>query len=132
MDIDSIPFGVDFRSFIHQQLKQTNFLLLIIGPDWAGMRPGQALRIRDISDPVRVEIEAALQYGIPIIPMLVSGATIPEPSELPDTLRSIPFLNAAIIDSGRDFHQHMDRLMRSIMRELDLGREAHNAALKAA
>src|SRR5215475_11465533 len=44
---------------------------------------------------------------------------MPKAEELPDTLKSLSFHNAAEVDSGRDFHAHMDRLIRSM-----------NAALK--
>lgn len=32
MDVDTIPFGVDFRQYINDALKKTDFLLVIIGP----------------------------------------------------------------------------------------------------
>ncbi|MBV9463048.1 MAG: hypothetical protein JO317_02365, partial [Verrucomicrobiae bacterium] len=62
----------------------------------------------------RVTVEAALQQGIPIIPVLVSGATIPKVNELPLSLQTLSYLNAAEVDGGRDFHQHMDRLIQAI------------------
>src|SRR5262249_55228026 len=34
--------------------------------------------------------------------------------DLPDSLKSLSFHNAAEVDSGRDFHAHMDRLIRSM------------------
>jgi hypothetical protein len=36
MDIDTIPFGVDFRHFINDALKTTDFMLVVIGPQWLG------------------------------------------------------------------------------------------------
>ena len=51
---------------------------------------------------------------VPMVPVLVNGARMPKPEELPDSLKSFSFRNAAEIDSGRDFRQHMERLIRSI------------------
>jgi hypothetical protein len=54
-----------------------------------------------------------------VIPILVSGAKMPKPAELPDSLKDLSFRNAAEVDAGRDFHQHMDRLIRSMERLLE-------------
>jgi hypothetical protein len=35
---------------------------------------------------------------------------------LPDSLKAIAYRNAAEVDTGRDFHQHMERLIRSMDR----------------
>ena len=114
MDIDSIPFGLDFREQIEHALRHTDILIAIIGPRWARGGKGGRSRINEENDPVRVEVETALQRGIPVVPILVNGATMPKPTELPDGLKELSFRNAAAVDSGRDFHQHMDRVIRSM------------------
>jgi len=114
MDIDNIPFGMDFRKNIAEALAKNDLLLAVIGPDWLGATSSGLGRIHDLNDPVRVEIETALQRGIPTIPVLVSGADMPKGDDLPDALKSLSFHNAAEVDSGRDFHAHMDRLIRSM------------------
>jgi hypothetical protein len=53
----------------------------------------------------------------PSVSLLVS-ATMPKDSALPDSLQKLPFLNAAEVDDGRDFHQHVDRLIRAMDRLL--------------
>src|SRR5215204_5958463 len=72
-DIDSIPFGVDFRKHIRTELDRCDALIAIIGPRWLG--EGEHQRIHDETDFVRFEIETALQRGIPAVPVLVEGAT---------------------------------------------------------
>jgi hypothetical protein len=113
MDIDSIPLGTDFREHVDHALNQ-GILLAIVGPKWLGPREGGKNRIHDENDPVRVEIETALRRQIQIIPVLVDGANMPKTSELPESLKDFSFRNAAEIDAGRDFHPHMDRLVRSL------------------
>jgi hypothetical protein len=123
MDIDSIPFGLDFRDHIKAALLKNDILIAIIGPNWLG-QSGTNARIYDETDPVRMEVEAAFQRGIPVIPVLVAGATIPNPADLPDSLKDLAFRNAATVSGGRDFHQHMDRLVRSINALLPAGSKA--------
>src|SRR5262245_12697230 len=114
MDIDNIPFGIDFREHIKGELANNDMLVAVIGPKWLGPGEGGRLRIAEETDPVRIEIEAALARGIPVIPVLVQGAAMPGPGDLPDTMQSFACHNAAQVDAGRDFHPHVDRLIRSM------------------
>ena len=118
MDIDSIPFGSDFRDHIRNALFDSDVLVAVVGPKWLGPGKGSHLRIKEENDPIRIEVETALEREIAVIPVLVNGAVMPKPSELPAALEGFAFRNAAEIDSGRDFHPHMDRLIRSIDRIL--------------
>jgi hypothetical protein len=114
MDIDRIPFGTDFRHHIQAVLRDANILLAVVGPSWLGKKPDGPSRIQDEADPVRVEIETALQQRLRVIPVLVDGATMPGAAELPESIRDFAYINAAPIDIGRDFRAHMERLTRSI------------------
>src|SRR5262249_903401 len=118
IDIDSIPVGIDFRQQIQEAITKNNLVLAVIGPKWIGSKKAGATRISDDKDPIRIEIETALNHGIPLIPVVVGGATMPKDSALPDSLQKLPFLNAAEVDDGRDFHQHVDRLIRAMDRLL--------------
>jgi hypothetical protein len=124
MDVDSIPLGVDFRRHIQKELEGCDALLAIIGPRWLG--GGRGLRIKEEADFVRLEVETALQRDIPVVPVLVRGAKMPRPDQLPETLRDLTFRNAAEVDSGRDFHPHVDRVIRF----LDLLLTKSEAALR--
>jgi hypothetical protein len=120
IDVDNIPFGTDFRDHIRKTFGDHDLMIAIIGQKWLGARKGGRTRIQDETDPVRVEVEMALQRGMPIIPVLVNGAHMPKPEELPQPLKDFSFRNAAEVESGRDFRQHMDRLIRSIDKILQL------------
>jgi len=124
IDVDSIPFGTDFREHIKEAFGDHDLLIAVVGQKWLGQRKGGRTRIQDESDPVRVEIEMALQRDMPIVPVLVNGARMPKPTDLPETLKAFSFRNAAEIDSGRDFRQHMDRVIRSVDEILGLKRKA--------
>ena len=112
-DVDNIPLGVDFREHINSVLAETDITLVIIGNRWAGGRKGRR-RIDDPADPVRVEVETALRRGMHVIPVLVEGSEIPKVEELPESLKDLAYRNGLDVDSGRDFDQHIERLIRNI------------------
>jgi hypothetical protein len=114
MDIDAIPYGIDFRKHIQNALRDADILLAVIGPTWLGKTPDGRSRIQDEADPVRVEIETALRQGLAVIPLLVDNAVMPGAADLPESIRDFAYINAAPVDVGRDFRQHMERLSRSI------------------
>jgi TRAP-type transport system periplasmic protein len=114
MDIDAIPFGIDFRKHIGDVLRQCDVLIAVVGPHWLGRRDDGGNRIGEPSDPVRVELEGAIERRIPVIPVLIDGGRMPSEAELPDSLKEFSFFNAAPVDSGRDFRSHMDRLIRAL------------------
>ena len=119
LDVDTIPFGVDFREHLDRAVSKCDILLAVIGDRWldirfqGGARQGQR-RLDDPGDFVRIEIESALKRGIPVIPLLVDRATMPGQQELPEGLRQLVFRNAAEVRSGRDFHAHVERLIGGI------------------
>ncbi len=115
MDVDTIPFGVDFRKYVDDALERTDFLLVIIGSHWLGPRADGGNRIHDGNDPVRMEIAAGLRNGVTtVIPLLIDGALMPTPAMLPQELRPLSDRNAAEISSGRDFTAHITRVIRFI------------------
>lgn len=111
LDVDSIPPGVDFRKQLTAEVAGCDLLLAVIGPRWLDLRDEQGgRRIDNPNDYVRIEIGAALQRDIPVIPVLVDEARIPRADVLPEDLRELSFR------IGRDvrntsFHADMDRLL---------------------
>src|SRR6202034_969398 len=85
------------------------------GRNWTGEG-----RIFDRRDPVRIEVETALQSGIPVLPVLVDGAAMPQPSDFPRELHRLTYFNVAAVDEGRDFHFHVDNLIHTMDRILDV------------
>jgi hypothetical protein len=114
LDVDDIPFGIDFRDHIRSVLHECDALVAVVGSNWIGFRDHGQSRIMDNNDPVRMEIEAALQQSIPIIPALVDSAKMPKETDLPESLRDFGYRNAATLDAGRDFDNHIERLIHGI------------------
>ncbi|WP_165355129.1 toll/interleukin-1 receptor domain-containing protein [Nocardioides oleivorans] len=96
MDIDSIPIGADFEEHIRGEIEQCHVALILIGDNWLDARPGSNLRrIDEANDFVRLEVESALAAKhLRVIPVLVEGATMPTPDELPDSIQRLARLNA--------------------------------------
>ena len=116
MDIDAIEFGEDYRDKIHQALGQTDFLLVLIGPRWLGPTPNGRNRINDATDPVRMEVERALEIGLRVVPILLENTPMPGPGDLPESLGRLSYLNAAEVSAGREFDGQIDRIIRFIDR----------------
>lgn len=119
MDVDTIPFGIDFRRYLQDAIARCDLLLAVIGHHWQEARycegPSEGRRrLDDPCDFVRIEIQTALERGIPVIPVLVGRATMPLEVELPDGLKELAYRNAAEVRPGRDFHDHVARLIRGI------------------
>jgi len=114
-DIDNIPFGVDFRAHIRKSIVRADTFLVLIGDGWFG-EDGGSPRISDPNDPVRLEIEIAFECGKRIIPVLLNRWAMPLEKSLPASINQLVYLNAADIESGRNFHIEVDRLIRAIVK----------------
>jgi TIR domain len=114
MDIDSNPIGVDYRSHIDESLKRSDILLAVIGRRWLGRGDFGNRRIDEPTDLVRLEVTSALTRGIRVVPLLVDDTEMPSAEELPEDLRGLKFRQAFRVDSGIDFHHHLDRLCDAI------------------
>ncbi|MET7245307.1 toll/interleukin-1 receptor domain-containing protein [Methylobacterium sp. EM32] len=116
IDIDSIPFGIEFSEYTRAAISKCDVMLAVIGPRWTGDSSGE--RIRDSNDPVRIEIEEALGLKIPIVPVLIDHTTTPKSEELPESMKNICKINAVNLSSGIDFDIHMIRITKIIDRIL--------------
>ena len=113
-DVDSIPLGIDFREHLREHVGRCSILIAIIGKNWLVGGEGKQPRLNDARDHLRIELETALQRNIPVIPVLVQGATIPQEDELPSSLRSLAYRNGISVRPDPDFHTDMDRLIRGV------------------
>jgi len=118
-DVDSIPPGSDFEERLQDEVAECDVLLAVIGPAWLTARDEHGnRRLENKSDFVRVEIEAALQRSVPVVPLLVRGATVPAGEQLPSSLRQLSKQQAAVIHDDPHFHSSVDWVVKRL-RELD-------------
>jgi hypothetical protein len=114
-DLDSIPPGIDFRKHLDKELAKCDIFIAVIGNTWLQAQDQNgSRRIDNPNDWVRLEIKSALRRNIPVIPLLVSGATLPQESELPDDIKDLASRNTMNIRPDPDFRQDINRLIRFI------------------
>lgn len=118
-DVDSIPLGVAFRIYLDEQVAKCDVFLAVIGRDWmkAKGRKGKS-RLEDQGDFVRIEIESALKRHIPVIPVLVGGASIPDVEQLPASIQDLSYRNGTVVRPDPDFHRDMDRLIEYLKQQI--------------
>jgi hypothetical protein len=128
MDVDTIPYGVDFRSYLGEWVGRCDLLLAIVGDHWLTAEGTDKSKLGDPADFVTIELTAALHRQIPVVPVLVGHAKMPKASQLPEVLADFAFRNAAEVRSGRDFHLHMGHLIRAIERQFRTAERAPKSA----
>lgn len=102
MDVAGLEPGRDFRRAIDQQVTSCGVLLALIGKDWLDVtNESGKRRLDDPSDFVRLETASALKRDIPVIPVLVRGASMPDVQDLPDDLKDLAFRNAVELTHAR-------------------------------
>lgn len=90
MDIDTIQPGTDFTEAVRSAVAACDLLLAMIGPEWLSTKNADGqLRLEDPNDWVRIELTTALSRNIPIIPVLVGGASVPKLKALPENLTKL-------------------------------------------
>ncbi len=115
MDVDTVPAGVDFRQHLHEAVERCDAILVVIGRGWLDACDTEGnKRLDDPRDFVRIEVEAALQRGVRTIPVLVRGASVPRPNDLPQSLQELAFRNALEVRAGRDFRNDIGRLIHEL------------------
>lgn len=87
MDLSAIVPGQNFAKVIRTEGASCDALIAVIGNRWLTCTDGHGRRLDDPSDFVRREIFAALDRGIPVFPVLIEGASMPQPEALPDALK---------------------------------------------
>ena len=115
MDIDSIPPGVDFVEMLQSWVNQCEIMLALIGPGWIDALDPKTSRRRldDPNDFVRIEIREALSRGIPIVPVLLDGASMPDTEQLPDDMKGLVRRQAEFV-AYRTFDADVERLIKAL------------------
>lgn len=104
----------DFRKTIDAVINSCKVLLVVVGRDWLTLKDADGnVRLAQPDDYVRLEIASGLRRGIPIIPVLVGGASMPTGKNLPDEIKDFAFQNAIELrDSSwpADLDQFVEKL----------------------
>jgi hypothetical protein len=109
---------------INAAVGSCDVLLALIGEEWLSItdREGQR-RLDDPDDYVRLEIEAAMEREVRVIPILVEGATMPLAEELPPSLARLVRRQALELSPSR-FDFDISRLLKALDKTLAAMRAA--------
>jgi hypothetical protein len=121
-DLDSISLAAQFQQVIDQAIPQSVVLMVVIGRSWVYATDEHGRRRLDQPDDfVRKEIETALRFRIPLLPLLVDGAQMPKREQLPPSLQPLVYFNALEVPNDPYFDASMRRLGQHVDRYLPRG-----------
>ncbi len=116
-DVSAIAPGQDFAAAISGALDGCDAALAVIGPGWlTASTPGGRPRLLEPDDYVRLELATVLQRNLPVIPVLVGGASLPEAAGLPEDLRPL-LRHQSIVLHDEMWRQDVENLVRSLLGE---------------
>ncbi len=114
-DVNSIPLGVDFRDQLAMEIRTCGVFVAIIGENWLNAQGADGTRrLDDPTDFVRIEIEFALERGIPIVPVLIGRVRMPEPNQLPESMARMVFQQSFELRPGPEFDRDLANLAKGI------------------
>jgi hypothetical protein len=112
-DIEDIRPGDDFVVALQKQLHGVGVMLVMIGPAWLTASRNGVRRLDDPDDVVRLEIQAGLKSGKPVIPVLVGGALMPAEADLPQALAGLARRQAVAL-SDASWRSDVERLVTTL------------------
>jgi len=102
MDLDTIEPGDDFVEVITNYVSTCSILIALINRSWLDVKDSEGRpRLQNPEDFVHLEISTALQRKIRVIPVLVQGASMPRPQDLPESLTGFSRRNAVELSDTR-------------------------------
>jgi TIR domain len=118
MDIDNIPAGENFVKVLDNAIRQCDILLAVIGPKWLELKDSQGNRRIDAEDDfVRIEVAMAIEREIPVIPVTVDGARLPDKGDLPKSIAILAQYQGVDIRS-RSFSNDAANLIKELKKRL--------------
>jgi hypothetical protein len=87
-DLDSIAPGEHFPTRLARTIADCTDVFVLIGDAWLGPGAGGS-RLGDHDDWVRLELEAAIQHGLRIVPLLIGDARVPPREALPPSIHPL-------------------------------------------
>jgi formylglycine-generating enzyme required for sulfatase activity len=117
MDLERMEPGEDFVQVIEKAVGSCEILVALIGRSWLASRDEVGRRLENPSDFVRLEIATALARGVRVIPVLLQGAQMPRPQDLPEDLRRLSNLHALELSDLR-WKYDVDQLTRALEKML--------------
>lgn len=119
LDVEALTIGSVFPDELKAVFGFCDVALIIIGPNWA-IDPNGVNRLENDDDWVRGEVRAALHNSKTlVVPILVSGATMPSQEILPIDIRQLHSIQAVDV-RHKTFKKDMENVVECIHQHLDV------------
>ncbi len=116
MDVADLEPGTDFVETIEAKVSTCDALIVLIGKNWLTITDEQnQVRLRKAGDFVSIEIAAALNRNVEVIPVLVGGGKMPLQRDLPESLQPLCRRQALEL-SDAHFTRDMGDLIEALKR----------------
>jgi hypothetical protein len=118
LDVINIKGGDDFVKVIKREAASCSALIELIHKDWLDAKDEEGRRrLDDPEDFVRLEISIALGRNIPVIPVLIDGASMPRRKDLPAALADFSQRNFLEVSYSR-LDSDVDELVKALEKHL--------------
>lgn len=123
MDVSDICLGREWMSVISEKLNSAEVVLAIIGPEWIRLLQEKMGDSTDLlvtsfsedADPVAIELCRGAQHDLPVVPVLVDGASLPSTDALPGPLKFLPTRQSMTVH-----YQTFDKDCEGLLRGMQL------------
>ena len=124
LGLEGLLPGENVRLKAEQQMQECRLLLVLIGPDWPHLADDRGRpRLQDRRDWVRLEIAAALQRRVPVVPVLLGSTPMPHEDELPAELHGLLDVQPQRLADGAGRAAALAALVATIRQQLGEGDE---------
>lgn len=113
-----IDAGQDARDVLSRRVSNAYLVLVIIGRSFFTDN-----RLTSPTDPVRFAVDAALRRNQMIVPLLVDGAVMPPPHELPVGLDALAYRGAVPVRDVPDFQRDMESVTYTVRQAVSAGKQ---------
>lgn len=110
LDLGALRPGLGWPMQLREAVGASDALLAVIGPSWL-----EATTTSEHADFVGTALEVAFSEGLPVVPLLVGGATMPASEQLPPKLAKLAGIQATVLDETT-WREGVQRLVRSLQR----------------
>lgn len=110
LDLKNVGLGEDFVEAITAAAESCSVMIALISPRWSRGSGAQA----ELDDYVRLEVSKALGRKIRVIPILIQGASMPAPKDLPEDLSPLVRRNALALSDDARWERDVEDLIKNL------------------